>query len=719
MNRRTLLFMVLMGAALLACSQPSPPASTSDRPTAVPLLASGGTICPGSQPLLVTDLAVYQTPSLAEPPPRVPFLDPVFGTCLARVTDRTADLGEGDTSAGLKNEYSRVQAFNANGSRILVRGLNATWYLYDAQTLQPLSKLPFEGRVDPRWDASNPDRLYYVDETRLMACDVQTQAQTLVHDFAADLPGQSLAAVWTRSEGSPSLDGRYWGLMAQNQDWQTVALLVYDQQANQVVARRDMPATDSIDSVTISPLGTYFLVFDDYCEHGQLGNDAHSCGLMVYDRSLENGRGLLRIVGHSDLALDAQGREVLVYQDIDTDHISMLDLASGQVTELWPIDFSHSAIGLHFSGRAFQRPGWALVSTYNGSHPTDATWMDDQVFAVELKSGGRVVRLAHTHSVYDESQEQDYWAEPHASVNADLTRVVFTSNWGRSGTEEVEMYLIELPGGPDQTAAAPPIASSTSVQPAPATQAIASVQPTSAVPLTTSGERPNLFFLHHSTGEGIIAEGDVRGTIARYNQAHGTHYEFWDHGYNDDGLRNSQGESMGSYRIPDDNTDPDGLYNLWTTNNKARRQILANHQVIAFKSCFPASDIQDDETLAQYKQWYLAMRDLFDQHPDKVFVVMSPPPLHRLATKPGIASRARQFANWLKSDEYLSGHPNVVCFDLFDTLAHPDDGSAAANMLRYEYEGDHADSDSHPNTAANQTVGPLFAQFLIDAAQRP
>jgi hypothetical protein len=123
----------------------------------------------------------------------------------------------------------------------------------------------------------------------------------------------------------------------------------------------------------------------------------------------------------------------------------MLDLASGAVTPLWPIDFSQTAIGLHFSGRAYRRPGWALVSTYNGGRPAASTWMDDQVFAVELKAGGRVVRLAHTHSVYDESQEQDYWAEPHVSANPDFTRVLFTSNWGRSGTGEVEMYLIELP----------------------------------------------------------------------------------------------------------------------------------------------------------------------------------------------------------------------------------------------------------------------------------
>jgi hypothetical protein len=71
--------------------------------------------------------------------------------------------------------------------------------------------------------------------------------------------------------------------------------------------------------------------------------------------------------------------------------------------------------------------------------------MDDQIFAVELKHGGRVVRLAHTHSVFDENIEHDYWAEPHASANQDFTQIVFTSNWGRSGSEQVDMYMINLP----------------------------------------------------------------------------------------------------------------------------------------------------------------------------------------------------------------------------------------------------------------------------------
>jgi hypothetical protein len=384
---------------------------------------------------------------MAEPPPRTPFRDPVFGTCLVRVTDRRTDLSPGDDSAGLKNEYARVQSFNADGSRLLARGIEGTWYLYDADTLQPLGELPLT--VEPRWDPLDPDTIYASDETRMMAYRISSGESVLVHEFAADLPGQELAAVWTRYEGRPSADGRLWGLMAEDGDWETVAFLVYDREADRVVARRDMRGVpgveDGIDHVTISPLGRYFLAsFDRSCREGELGQDSQPCGLMVYDSSLQHGRGLLRIIGHYDVALDAEGREVVIFQDIDQDYIALLDLGSGAVTPLWPIDFSHTGIGLHFSGCAFGRPGWALVSTHDGD-PGAYTWMDDQVFAVELRAGGRVVRLAHTHSLVDEDQEHDYWAEPHASVDPSFTRVVFTSNWGRSGSGEVEMYLIELP----------------------------------------------------------------------------------------------------------------------------------------------------------------------------------------------------------------------------------------------------------------------------------
>ena len=240
MSRLTTLFLVVcifvLGVTSLGCAQSADQASDSSQPgTPSPFhtFTSGETVsppgptrlvshlasafaaaCPDSTGSLVTDFDVRQTPSLSEPDPRSPFPDPQFGTCLIRVTDRNTDLSPDDPSPGLKNEYSRVQSFNVDGSKFVIRGIEGTWYLYDARTLLPQMELYLD--VEPRWDAMDPDILYYTEEVRLMAYDVRKSLSSVVHDFSADFTRQELGAVWTRYEGSPSADGRYWGFMAQD-----------------------------------------------------------------------------------------------------------------------------------------------------------------------------------------------------------------------------------------------------------------------------------------------------------------------------------------------------------------------------------------------------------------------------------------------------------------------------------------------------------------------
>jgi hypothetical protein len=400
-------------------------------------------ICPDAPAALVRGFSVLPVPDLAEPAPRVRFRDPTFGTCLVRITDRTSNLPADDPSQGLENECSRVQSFNADGSLILIRSIEGRWYVYDASTLLPLAEVP--ANVEPRWDAQDQAGLYTLDETRLLRLDWSRGKKHLVHDLAAYLPVETLAGVWTRYEGSPSADGRIWRLIAEDTDWRPVALVVYDLPEDQVLASGRLEAGGSIDSVTISPLGDSLLVcYDDACREGTLGDADRPCGLTVYDQSLQTSRGLLPILGYSGTALDARGREVLVFQDLQHDEISTLDLQSGTVTPLLTIDFGHSPLSFHFSGRAFQRPGWVVVSAHSGAQPS-ATGMDDQAFVLELVPGGCVLRLAHTHSVVNEQEEHDYWAEPHATANPDLSRILFTSNWGRPGSAAVDMVRILLP----------------------------------------------------------------------------------------------------------------------------------------------------------------------------------------------------------------------------------------------------------------------------------
>jgi hypothetical protein len=229
----------------------------------------------------------------------------------------------------------------------------------------------------------------------------------------------------------------------------------------------------------------------------------------------------------------------------------------------------------------------------------------------------------------------------------------------------------------------------------------------------SSGDFTNVIFLHHSVGRNLIDQGGVRERLTAAG------FQFWDHDYNWEGLSRPDGTLTGySYGVPDDNTDPDGLARLfaqrvyaWPLNAFSG---LMQHEVIAFKSCFPASNIASDERLQDYRRYYLSIRDVADQHRDRIFIVVTPPPLNPAATDAETAARARAFADWLKSDEFLVGHFNVFTFDFFDLLAEGDPLALDFSMLRAAYrEGE----DSHPNELANQTIGLLFADFIADAVQ--
>jgi hypothetical protein len=215
-----------------------------------------------------------------------------------------------------------------------------------------------------------------------------------------------------------------------------------------------------------------------------------------------------------------------------------------------------------------------------------------------------------------------------------------------------------------------------------------------------------IIFMHHSTGQGLIWQGGVREALTSLG------YAFWDHGYNEEGLVDSAGNYLGTnWDVPGDNTDPDGWHAIFNqpvtsppSNTFSR---MLEYDVIVFKSCFPSSDIVSEEQFETYRSYFLDMRDVMDQHPDKLFVPFTTPPLVPNETAPEHAARARRWAEYLTSPEYLDGHPNIFVFDFFSLLADED------GYLRAEYRGD--EWDSHPNELANSTVGPIFVDFLDQA----
>jgi hypothetical protein len=224
----------------------------------------------------------------------------------------------------------------------------------------------------------------------------------------------------------------------------------------------------------------------------------------------------------------------------------------------------------------------------------------------------------------------------------------------------------------------------------------------------TSGYR-RIIFLHHSCGANLIEQGGVRARFAALG------YEFYDHGYNGDGLVLADGTWTGeNYDVPEDNTDPGGLATVFSRPLHSPPDNTFSHlmqyDVIMVKSCFPNSNIGSDEQLAEFKGYYLSMRGRMDQYPTKLFVIVTQPPQVPSSTDAAEARRARNLATWLGSDEFLGGHHNVVTFDFFGALIDP-----STNMLRSEYTAD--PSDAHPNERANQTIAPMFVNF-VDRAIR-
>jgi hypothetical protein len=252
-----------------------------------------------------------------------------------------------------------------------------------------------------------------------------------------------------------------------------------------------------------------------------------------------------------------------------------------------------------------------------------------------------------------------------------------------------------------------------------------------------------MIFLHHSVGADLIRDGNVRALLKQ--QA--PHVEFWDYAYNPPrlrrrvrslvdtlrgrpslimpdhyyGLRDDAGRHIPmSFNVPNDNTDPDGLAAIVAQPliNPPRNTFsrLMHFDVIALKSCFTILPITSEEQFERYKRHYWSMREAMGRYPEKLFLLLTPPPLRASLTTPEHAALARRLAQWLASKEFAAERENLAVFDLFDALAVPE-GQPEANTLRPQFCRE-AIGDTHPNAAAGQTVAPQWVRFIAQAIGR-
>ncbi|MBI3485696.1 hypothetical protein HY025_02000 [Candidatus Daviesbacteria bacterium] len=230
-----------------------------------------------------------------------------------------------------------------------------------------------------------------------------------------------------------------------------------------------------------------------------------------------------------------------------------------------------------------------------------------------------------------------------------------------------------------------------------------------------------IIFLHHSVGANLIKEGALREHL----KLKLPDFEFWDHNYNlffhkfalfnHTGLTDDKSFiTKTDYAIPKNNTNPDGLAEIFSqlVTNPARNTFshLIKYDVIILKSCYPVTKISSQSQLEDYKKNYLKIRKRTDKFPNKLFILFTPPPLRSFLTKPEYARKAKEFADWLKSGQFLERRRNLKVFDLFNLLS---DG--ITNTLRKDFCRVNP-FDSHPNLAANKEIALIFIDFLAKLA---
>ncbi|RRD07356.1 hypothetical protein EII34_02410 [Arachnia propionica] len=380
-------------------------------------------------------------------------IDSAYGTRIYRAT-----VPDSSTGARLRHHYSRSQAFNADNSRFMAEAENGHWSLHDANTFEKLEVLPrLAGNCEPLWDPKDPTR--YIHTGRDGGMQWWDQDGKVVFDFTGRTPWPQATSFWTGGEGTRSADGRILTLMANAYDETTKqkvchGIVTVDLSTGTILGTLDasrFPFPGAVpDHVSTSPSGRFAVVSWVWMEQIEDG------GTFAYPVDFSSSRKLIGTSEHSDLAIGANGHDLYVaaaYRNDDGAAIIAVDLETGERSELHRLYLPDSeSYACHISAQCFDRPGWAVVSTY-GEHRVEngtlvrATTVQPEyrkVWLLELKPGGRALNVAHIHSTWPTTpgENKHYFLEPQATASKDLSRIMVAANHDGG---DASSYMIGLP----------------------------------------------------------------------------------------------------------------------------------------------------------------------------------------------------------------------------------------------------------------------------------
>ena len=267
-----------------------------------------------------------------------------------------------------------------------------------------------------------------------------------------------------------------------------------------------------------------------------------------------------------------------------------------------------------------------------------------------------------------------------------------------------------------------------------------------------------LIFIHHSTGENWLA--DWSGKLADKLQDNNYFVSDTNYGWGPDKIGDSTdtGHWWKWFSSPESNNIFKEIYmhsKIMSPYGRWLKDPKGENEIIMFKSCYPNShmggNFDDKPTLGKNplngkdawskymnisnaKGIYNDLLNSFRQRNDKLFVLITSPPLVEKETDAKHAKNIRSLNNWLVND-WLNDYPhkNVIVFDYYNVLSS-NGGSRDVNDISSSLGNHHrwngkeithvqldsnnfssygeSESDSHPTKAGNLKATSEFIPLL-------
>jgi hypothetical protein len=246
---------------------------------------------------------------------------------------------------------------------------------------------------------------------------------------------------------------------------------------------------------------------------------------------------------------------------------------------------------------------------------------------------------------------------------------------------------------------------------------------------TPPSEPVKLIFIHHSTGENWLTDGygDLGQTLAANNYfVSDTNYGW---GPDSIGDRTDIPNWPEWFRSDQTPTYMQALFNESEQHASYTRTFGdpgGENVIVLFKSCFPNSDLEgspndlpDPEgwlSVGHAKYVYNEILQYFATRPDKLFIVITAPPLSDNTH----AANARAFNTWLRND-WLNENGytlnNVAIFDFYNILTSPDAHHRYANgQIEHVVTGSNTlaypSGDDHPSIEGSRKATEEFIPLL-------